>query len=139
MDSVPTLECRAAKRITRTAHRNLRCEGGNLHRARKCCAVKGGNLHRVWKCCAVKGKPASGAEVLRCEGGNLHRVWKCCVVKGITCTGWKKVRHGMETLVLRGRDCVGRDLDFQLPLFSCSVSQGLKEFSDVGSGSGRER
>ncbi len=41
MDSVPTLECRAAKRITRTAHRNLRCEGGNLHRARKCCAVKG--------------------------------------------------------------------------------------------------
>ncbi len=87
----------------------------------------------------MKGKPASGAEVPRCEGGNLHWAWKCCVVKGITCTGWKQVRHGMETLVLRGRDCVGRDLDFQLPLFSCSVSQGLKEFSDVGSGSGRER
>lgn len=93
----------------------------------------------MWKCCAVKGKPASGAEVPRCEGGNLHWAWKCCVVKGITCTGWKKVRHGMETLVLRGRDCVGRDLDFQLPLLSFSVSQGLKEFSDVGSGSGRER
>lgn len=98
MDSVLTLECRAAKRIARTAHRYLRCEGENLRWARK-----------------------------------------RCVVKGITCTGWKKVRHGMETLVLRGRDCVGRDLDFQLPLFSCSVSQGLKEFSDVGSGSGRER
>ena len=98
MDSVPTLKCRAAKRITRT-----------------------------------------GMEVPRCEGGNLHWAWKYCVVKGITCTGWKKVRHGMETLVLRGRDCVGRDLDFQLPLFSCSVSQGLKEFSDGGSGPGRER
>lgn len=125
MDSVLTLECRAAKRITRTAHRNLRCEGGNLH--------------RVWKCCAVKGKPASGAEVLRCEGGNLHWVWKCCVVKGITCTGWKQVRHGIKTLVLQDRGCTGRDLGFQLPLLSFSVSQGLKEFSDVGSGSGRER
>ena len=74
MYSVPTPECRAAKRIARTAHRNLRCEGGNLHRARKCCAVKG-------------GKPAPGVEVLRCEGGDLHWVWKCRAVKGETCTG----------------------------------------------------
>ncbi len=41
MYSVPTPECRAAKRITRTAHRNLRCEGGNLNRARKRCVMKG--------------------------------------------------------------------------------------------------
>ena len=60
MDSVLTLECRAAKRITRTAHRNLRCEGGNLHRVWKCCAVKGGNLHWVWKCRAVKGETCTG-------------------------------------------------------------------------------
>ena len=84
MYSVPTPECRAAKRIARTAQRNLRCEGGNLHRARKCCAVKGGKPApgvEVLRC--EGGGPALGMEVPRCEGGNLHWAWKYCVVKGI--------------------------------------------------------